>query len=35
MNCVTCILGVALAVILCEARHISDTVFLEAAKVMF
>lgn len=26
--------GVALAVILCEARHISDTVFLEAAKAL-
>lgn len=29
------ILGVALAVILCQTRHISDSVFLEAAKVMF
>lgn len=28
-----CITGVALAVILSGVRHISDTVFLEAAKV--
>lgn len=28
-----CIAGVALAVILSGVRHISDTVFLEAAKV--
>lgn len=28
-----CVAGVALAVILSGVRHISDTVFLEAAKV--
>ena len=29
-----CVSGVALAVILSGVRHISDTVFLEAAKVL-
>lgn len=32
-HCSVCIPGVALAVILSGVRHISDTVFLEAAKV--